>query len=385
MIVFCRNIEWNDPIRTNTHSMAGEFQAGGWQCAWVSQVMTPWRMTYPEFAGARENWRAGGRTYNGMFEYSPLFLLNYSRVPVLRSKSVWRISPYLTVPSLHRKLSSAGFGEVEVCWIGSLTMSAIGLYLKPRIIIYQAHDAFAMYPDAPPTIRALESATIEFSDLVVTTSESTRRLLQEIYPEQKEKIQTLTHGVHFERYEGDSPEPADLRAIPRPRAALMGTLDLEDENLVTFSARSLPQVQFVLIGPGGEKIRARAREENLQNLRFLGSRPQAELPAYLKHCDVGLIAYRFDWRETRLFGTNPMKRYEYAAAGLPTVSVSLREYELTPSPLHVARSPAEFAEAIRTTLAGGAAEREALLAFARGNRWSEKYVELRDRLAIIKK
>ena len=77
-----------------------------------------------------------------------------------------------------------------------------------------------------------------------------------------------------------------------------------------------------------------------------------------------------------------MKRYEYAAAGLPTVSVNLREYAFTPSPIYTADSPQEFVEKTRQALNEGRAQREQLIRFARANTWRQKYLRILELLGM---
>lgn len=382
-IVFCRDIHWDDVIRTNTHSMAAQFVAHGWRCGWISRLMTPWRAFYRRFGTARQIWRRGGIHHNGVFEYSPLFLAAYGTAPVMRSRLIWRVSPWMTVPAISHPLARAGLDAPYVCWIGSLSMGAIAGRLRAEKVVYQAHDAFSRYPGAPSTTLTIESEMVHRAAVVLSTSVSTQLLLRELYPDCADRIHVVPHGVHLEQYTGNMGEPQDLRPIPHPRAILVGTLDLEDEDLLAYAARSLPQVSFVLIGPGGDRIAKAAGSHDIRNIYMLGARPQAQLPGYLCHCDLGLIAYPLHLRESRLFGTNPMKRYEYAAAGLPTVSVDLREYALSPSPLlFPASTPRAFVEAIEAALSTTGESKDSLLAFARASTWERRYWQVLNTLGI---
>src|SRR5690606_37270561 len=53
-----------------------------------------------------------------------------------------------------------------------------------------------------------------------------------------------------------------------------------------------------------------------------GRRPHAELPAYCKGFDVGIIPYLIDERTKFV---NPIKLREYLSAGLPVVSTAVPE------------------------------------------------------------
>ena len=68
-----------------------------------------------------------------------------------------------------------------------------------------------------------------------------------------------------------APEPADLAAIPHPRACFFG-LVYEKIGLpaIASAARAAPDVQFVLIGPVQTDT---AATDGLPNVRYLGARP----------------------------------------------------------------------------------------------------------------
>ena len=89
-------------------------------------------------------------------------------------------------------------------------------------------------------------------------------------------------------------------------------------------------------------------------------------------------------KNTRLFGTNPMKRYDYAAAGLQTVSVDLHEYQKDPSPMYVAQSADEFIAAVRYAVSSPRYSVDEIRAFARANDWVSKYQALIRHLADLK-
>jgi len=81
-------------------------------------------------------------------------------------------------------------------------------------------------------------------------------------------------------------------------------------------ARRCPQVQFVFVGDGIEKdrIKRRAQEMRLENVRFLPRRPQSEIASVLSLADVLLVHLKDD----PLFRiTIPSKIQAYLAVGRP--------------------------------------------------------------------
>jgi teichuronic acid biosynthesis glycosyltransferase TuaH len=111
------------------------------------------------------------------------------------------------------------------------------------------------------------------------------------------------------------------------------------------------------------------------NVCWVGRKRFAELPGYLRLIDVGLTPYLMTDFNRASF---PLKTLEYLAAGRGVVSADLpattwlRDDPAGAAYIQVARSPAEFAQAIPS-----AAERSPALvsrrrAFARRHDWSER-------------
>jgi glycosyltransferase involved in cell wall biosynthesis len=173
-------------------------------------------------------------------------------------------------------------------------------------------------------------------------------------------------------------EPADLAAIPAPRAVYVGALEYWfDAELLAKTARSLPDVSFVVIGPGSAEG---GDLEHLPNVHLLGARPYDELPAYLQHCDIGIVPFR---RDEMVDAIHPIKVYEYLAAGLPVVSTRWPELEHMGAPITMVEPDsfdAAVAGALRERPEDGRATR---LAYAAANSWNERYGIVRDAVNAI--
>ncbi len=100
------------------------------------------------------------------------------------------------------------------------------------------------------------------------------------------------------------------------------------------------------------------------NLHFLGLKPQRQLPAYLAHCDVGLIP----WVVNDITqATSPLKVYEYLAMRVPVVAPNLPPLTGMPG-VYLARDRQDFLAKIE--LARQLRLPEAQIAgFIRENNW----------------
>ena len=112
-------------------------------------------------------------------------------------------------------------------------------------------------------------------------------------------------------------------------------------------ARQRPNWTFVLVGPVGIDT---SRVQALPNVRLLGPRPYADLPAYLSAMDVGLIPFK---RNEVTFHADPIKAYEYLAAGLPVVATDMPALRRLTHVLSLAASPDEFLSNLTSALAAG--------------------------------
>jgi len=171
------------------------------------------------------------------------------------------------------------------------------------------------------------------------------------------------------------PEPDALRGMPARRAVYVGNLAAYriDFELLRAVARSFPELQLVLIGPTGlgdsaTAPRACAELVAMPNVSALGPRPQAELPAYLRHCQVALVPF-LDNDHTR--GSLPLKLWEYLAAGLSVVATELPNFHSLAEAgvIRTARDPQGFVEAVGRALDDPPERRAWLLAQARSHDW----------------
>ncbi len=158
-------------------------------------------------------------------------------------------------------------------------------------------------------------------------------------------------------------EPADLAAIPGPRAVYVGALSMRfDVEAVRALADS--GVSVVLIGiaaPPALLDLARAHPR----VYFLGERPPAQTPAYLRCCDVGIVPHT-DEDFTR--SMEPHKAYNYAAAGLPTVTLHAAHAPALDALVVGTRSVAEFVAAVGAAVSRGRLS-DAQLGYARSLTW----------------
>ena len=130
-------------------------------------------------------------------------------------------------------------------------------------------------------------------------------------------VRLIPNAVDLAAYQRDSVRPADL-----PAGAVVlyvGTVhtDRMDLDLLAATARALAgTASVVCVGPA-PLAPTDATAVTAAGVRLLGPRPAETIPAYLRHADVLVVPHAVTPFTDSL---DPIKRYEYQAAGRPVVA-----------------------------------------------------------------
>jgi glycosyltransferase involved in cell wall biosynthesis len=228
--------------------------------------------------------------------------------------------------------------------------------LPADLTAYEVRDDYAALTMDPVSRRRVERAhrrMLESSDVVLAVSD---RLVDDIRPLRPD-VELTSVGVEREFFDvtDDERAPAGLRQLGRPRVGMLGNLnDRVSWELVERLAREHPEWVLAIVGPvynAGDGTRAAVRRlESFANVRFLGAVDQAEIPSTIAAFDVCLIPYRINEAVERI---NPLKLYQYLAAGKPIVSTAIPTVERFKDVVAWCRSDDEFVRAVRVALANG--------------------------------
>ena len=143
------------------------------------------------------------------------------------------------------------------------------------------------------------------------------------------------------------PRPDRLTDLDRPVAGYVGVLQERfDAALLCDVARRLPEVTFALAGPLLHGVPP-GLEAAPANVRLVGPLQRPAVPGWLSALDVALVPHR---RDALTASMDPLKLYEYLAAGRPVVStVAAPNPDLQPF-VRVAADGADFAAALADEL-----------------------------------
>lgn len=188
--------------------------------------------------------------------------------------------------------------------------------LKGIPIFYDCIDDHADFPNAPALTEECEKTLIQNSAGLIYTSDV---LAKRLTPKGKPAV-VIRNACEYEPF--DRPFTAATSGNRQKKVigyhgALGGWFDSE---LVASVAETFPQHTVRLIG--GYIPEVYNRLSKIPNIEMTGEVEYTHLPKYVHTFDVGLLPFHI---QPLTMGTNPLKFYEYLAAGLPVVSVPLPE------------------------------------------------------------
>ena len=136
-------------------------------------------------------------------------------------------------------------------------------------------------------------------------------------------MQFLSNGVDFERFRGNKDLPEIFKELQRPIVTYAGKMqELFDIELVRSIATSFQSCTFLFIGKIFNK-NIKTELFSCKNVIFGGDINYELLPNYICNSDVCIIPYNINNQH----GGDPIKFYEYMAAGKPVVSTRIGEID----------------------------------------------------------
>lgn len=301
-----------------------------------------------------------------IYVYSPPVILPFGNM----CRSVNRINQGIIATGLRRVYRELGL-QPTLCW--TYLPNTVDLALPVDLtLVYDCADEHSAFPG----LSNKETVSRMERELFARAGASLVSAL-ELYQRKKAfapRLVVVPNGADAAHFNSAlKPElavPEEVASLPRPVVGYIGAVSawLNQEMLVA-AARVHPEWSVVLIGPVDTDISALASQPNV---RLLGRKNYNRLPAYLKSFDVTVIPFKIN-ELTR--GVNPVKLYEYLAAGKPVVSSDLPEVRTFGPLVAVARDPEEFVKRVEEELSGNSPEKVAArLRVAEQSSWEARAV-----------
>jgi len=248
-------------------------------------------------------------------------------------------------------------------------------------VVYDVLDSVAIHLESDHlnstrvdrTARTYHLRALKRADLILAASQP---LVDECRRMGRDDVILVRNGVDVEHFaaaararQGGPSRPNGARPVVGFHGCIAPWLDFA---LLEELIRMRPDLEFVFVGPVHYYCQDSFRRlMRCRNVVHRGERPYEELPQHLATFDVGLIPFVLN-DVTR--AASPIKLYEYAAAGIPTVATPLPECSTHECVLLSEPDPKQFSDEIDRALSlrGEPAYQALLTVTARSNSWEQR-------------
>lgn len=270
--------------------------------------------------------------------------------------------------------------HAPLLWLNPHSAVHMAGQMGEQAVLYDITDDWISLTQAPwlvDLIRAQDAALCACADAVIVCSQK----LYEMKQGMASRLALIANGVEAEHYASvlDSrlPLPAEAAQWPRPVFGYTGTLhpDRVDVPLIAELARGLSSGSVALVGPDYLRPEDHAALRALPNVFLTGPKPYAQLPEYMRAFDVCITPHRVTPFTESL---NPIKLWEYLAAGKPIVSTNVAGFRDYPQFVSIAADAAEFITLLESALTEDPAVGKARQAEARSHSWDARLDAVED-------
>jgi glycosyltransferase involved in cell wall biosynthesis len=258
---------------------------------------------------------------------------------------------------LYRKtMKKMGF-ENPVLWLTRPTQLGLIGRMGEKMLVYDCVDEHSGFHSVMQgtlvsrqikVMSSMERTVLKKADIVFTTAARLYSSKKEFNPNTY-LVPNACDTDHFSRALLEGTEiPSCLRGIKHPVVGFYGLLDKNkiDPGLITALAARYRDYSIVLVGPENMNT-GELRKYN--NIHIIGEVPYENLPNYLKAFDAAILPFQ---RNEVTENVNPVKIYEYLAAGRSVVCTDFPEAGMFRTVVKIGRDRGEFVELV------GAAVRE---------------------------
>ncbi len=238
--------------------------------------------------------------------------------------------------------------------------------LKPAMNIYYTRDNMRETDYFRRHGAFFEDQLMSKSDLVVSNS----MYLNDIAAVNNPNSVYVGQGCDVSLFNRDLIKelPEDIKSIPSPVIGYIGALKSSrlDIEVLAHIARSKPDWNVVLVGPEDEVFQ-KSELHQIENVIFLGSKNEKELPDYLMAFDVALNPQALN---ELTIGNYPRKIDEYLAMGKAVVATATETMKAFKDYTYLAHNKEEYVEFISKALEDDTEEKaKDRIAFARTHTW----------------
>ncbi len=271
-----------------------------------------------------------------------------------RSKTINCINQHILTQIVNKIIYKINLGNPLIFICHPLFVKALK-NLRYQFLVYDCADEFSAYPRASQKlIKSLEKRLLNLADAVWVSASG----LFEARKELNMNTFLVPNGVNFERFANSIYDneicPVDLREIERPRVGFVGSVyEWIDLDLIKYAAQRRKNWHFVFVGYVRRNIDSHFLT-GFNNLHFLGPKRYEDIPSYVKSFDVCIAPFKQNMLTQTV---NPLKVYEYLAAGKPVVTTPMAELQKINDVLYIADTQEKFLSYIELAIKEDSSEK----------------------------
>jgi len=283
---------------------------------------------------------------------------------------------------VRRVANRLGFDQ-PVLWLNPHYAVHMAGKMRESALVYDITDDWSELSQSARRRRLTISQDADLcrrADAVIVCSEKLKELKEPLAPG---KVHLVPNGVDCSHYASVTEASAlRIRRWKSPVLGYTGTLhpDRIDVDLLVRVADAFRDAMIVLIGPNFLSPADLNRLEQRSNVVIHPSVAYSELPKYMQDFDVCIVPHRVTPFTESL---NPIKLWEYLAAGKAIVSTNVAGFRDFPDVVHIARNAGEFITAAQRALSEGDKLAEARKQIAKEHSWSKRVSQIEKIIAEV--
>lgn len=271
----------------------------------------------------------------GLSVFVPCMPLSIRRYPTLNSK-IRKLFFCRQALAVIKKMNF----QNAILWIQDIYAIEILDYLSDNKMIYDCCDEVAEFSSAYVDLaRGNEDKLIKRASIVFTSAQN----LYDRIKKQNKSTFLVRNGAEFEHFYSDK-EDHKNKAKNKIVGFVGAISDWVNIEMIAAAAKALPNVDFHMVGPISTDV---SSLKKMENVKFFGKQAYENLPEFYHSFTVGIIPFRIN---KLTLGVNPIKFYEYCAAGKPVVATSLPELKQYEPNIYCIETAEEFVTSINEAI-----------------------------------
>lgn len=231
------------------------------------------------------------------------------------------------------------------------------------LIVYDKMDEFTEFSNSTELVKIADQSIQEKCDIAVFSAMSLAK-------NKKLKNIIIKNGCQIDHFEKIANDRIDSKYADQTIIGYLGAVsEWFDFELINHVSKVYPKAIIKIIGNVDTEIPEYITSN--KNIIFKGEVPYQEIPNFLSEFDVGLIPFKI----TELIKhVDPVKLYEYAACGIPTVATNMPALNSIEGIVYRSLDSEEFVKNIDLALSIGREKKFILkrVDFAKENTWKER-------------